>query len=399
MSQFKEIRPIDVSTSLFSSIQQVVFTKNVLSGTITRRKYQTFTTGGIGPGVTSSLFQTIHDADWNLVTSNPLFDMTVGLFTGSATVLSATLDFDSVGNNIFSSQTLMMQEKMDIYRQFAQNLLGDSRKQFVAPFSSTSEADLIDEAIFLCIKRPFSRDGMIGDTFAMQIFPTGTVVGGRSPINLPADTATVTYLSDIGSDSTWLFGGESGNIYSGLSSKTTAAGLAFYNQGMLVLDAKKVLFANQMITGSIDALNAMGQSTIGGVYGANPTATIIPDLFLSASIDDIVDHIAGTRFPTLPSSDSPAAVAYQNKTNVNSTVVTCRATADEFNFSSNPTFTDPTGKIVVIEDPLSDQRTFSFITSVGLYDANDNLLAVAKLSKPFYKDDTVDVTFNVRLNM
>lgn len=356
-------------------------------------------TGGIGPGVTSSLFQTIYDADWNLVTSNPIFDMTVGLFTGSTTVVSATLDFDSVGNNVFPSQSLMMQEKLDIYRQFAQNLLGDSRKQFVAPFSSTTEADLIDEAIFICIKRPFSRDGMIGDTLAMQIFPTGTDVAGRTPINVPADTSIVSYLADIGSDSIWLHGGEAGNIYNGLSPKTSAVGLAFYNQGMIVLDAKKVLLGTQMVTGSISALSATGFATIGGAYGANPNATVLPDLFVSASIDDIVDHIAGTRFPTRPSGDRESAIVYQNKTNINATVITCRASVDEFNYSSNPTFTDPSGKIVVIEDPLSDQRTFSFITTVGLYDANDNLLAVAKLSKPFYKDDTIDVTFNVRLNM
>ena len=51
-----------------------------ISGSATRRKYQTFVTGGIGPGVTSSLYQTVYDQDFTLQTANPIADMTVGLF-------------------------------------------------------------------------------------------------------------------------------------------------------------------------------------------------------------------------------------------------------------------------------------------------------------------------------
>jgi hypothetical protein len=38
------------------------------------------------------------------------------------------------------------------------------------------------------------------------------------------------------------------------------------------------------------------------------------------------------------------------------------------------------------------------VTTVGLYDANDNLLAAAKLSRPVEKNDEKDVTFRVRLD-
>jgi hypothetical protein len=56
----------------------------------TRRSYQVFVTGGVGPGVTSSLFQTVYDQDFNLQTANSMFDLTVGLFSGSNTVTTAT---------------------------------------------------------------------------------------------------------------------------------------------------------------------------------------------------------------------------------------------------------------------------------------------------------------------
>ena len=133
-------------------------------------------------------------------------------------------------------------------------------------------------------------------------------------------------------------------------------------------------------------------SDVGSTVG-NPNAKFIPDFFVSASIDDIVDHLSSCRF----SSGSLTAMTFQNVTNINSTLVFCRATADEFNYSSNPTFTDTDGNIVVIDDATTD-RTFSYVTSVGLYDANDNLLAVAKMSRPIEKNDEKDLTFRIRLD-
>lgn len=394
MAQFKELRPTDVSTSKLTNLQILSIPRSVISGSTNRRKYAAFMTGGVGPGVTSSLFQTIHDQDWRLSSANPVFDMTVGLFTGSNTVLSASTDIDSAGNFIFTDQSLMMQQKIDVYRQYAQVLLGDSRSQFVAPFSSTDTADLIDEALFISFRRQFSRDGMQGDTFAMVMQATGANVGGYSPINVSSPTVN-SFITDIGTDATWVYGGEVGNVITSSNINNTV-GLFFYDHGTLVLDAKKIFDGNQAVTGAISALSPSGFATIGGSFGANPNATFIPDFFVSASIDDIVDCFASTRFNP---STNLAVITAQNKTYVNSSVYTCRAAADEFNFSLNPTFTDPDGRIVVIEDPASNQRTFTFITAVGLYDANDNLLAVAKLSRPYYKDNTIDVTFRVRLNM
>ena len=88
-----------------------------------------------------------------------------------------------------------------------------------------------------------------------------------------------------------------------------------------------------------------------------------------------------------------------NVTNINSTLIFCRASADEFNYSSNPTFRDASGNIVVIDaGDDTGQRSFSFITTVGLYNSNNDLLAVAKLSRPIEKNDEKDLTIRVRLD-
>ena len=67
------------SRSILNQLVDVI--QEDVSGSVTRRKYQVFVTGGIGPGVTSSLYQTVYDQDYSLQTSNPMFDMSVGLFS------------------------------------------------------------------------------------------------------------------------------------------------------------------------------------------------------------------------------------------------------------------------------------------------------------------------------
>jgi len=92
-------------------------------------------------------------------------------------------------------------------------------------------------------------------------------------------------------------------------------------------------------------------------------------------------------------------VSFQNITNINSTLFFCRATTDEFNYSSNPTFINSDNEIQVIETGQEDvQKSFAFVTSIGLYDANNNLLAVAKLSRPIEKNSEKDLTFRTRLD-
>lgn len=396
MPTFKEITAADIKTSRSALNQLVDVIQNDISGSSTRKAYQVFVTGGIGPGVTSSLFQTVFDQDYSLQTANEVLDLTVGLFSGSSTVASCSTGVDSAGKLLFPSQSLMMREKINVYRQFAQTLLGDADAQFAAPFSAGTTTDNIDEAIFINVKRLFARDKIKPQTFAMQFYSSG-VIDATTPTypdysNIDrTSTSGSTIFTDAGQTTQFGFGGQVGDI--ALSTDSTyKVGNLFYDQGILVLDAKKAMSGSQHVSGTIDAVSLTGTAVIGSSTG-NAAAKFIPDFFVSASIDDIVDHIASCRM----SSGSLTAMTFQNVTNINSTLVFCRATADEFNYSANPTFTDDNGNIIVIDDPTTD-RTFSYITTVGLYDANDNLLAVAKMSRPIEKNDEKDLTFRVRLD-
>ena len=109
-----------------------------------------------------------------------------------------------------------------------------------------------------------------------------------------------------------------------------------------------------------------------------------------------MDHIAGTRF----SSGSLTAMTFQNITKINSTLIFCRASPDEFNYSANPTYTNQgTGQVRVIRPGNEDtERSFTFPTTIGLHDASGKMLAVAKMSRPIEKNDEKDITFRVRLD-
>lgn len=407
MATFKEILPSDIKTARSFLNQLIDVLQEDISGSASRRKYQVFVTGGLGPGITSSLYQTVYDQDFTLQTANAVFDMTVGLRPGGTTVLTSQTGVDAAGKELFPSSSLMMREKMDVYRQFAQALLGDSSTAFTAPLDSSNVADQIDVALFIAFKRLFARDSIKRETFAMRFFQTASFTGPNT--NTPAETfpsppnlfvtsqSGSAIYTDIGAATNKLttFGGQVGNV---VDSANTArnVGLLFYDRGILVLDLNKVTSASQYVSGTIDAMAPLGNQ----VLGASGTQTqflskFIPDFVVSASLDNIIDHIASCRL----GSGSQTAITFQNVTNINSTLIFCRAQADEFNYSSNPTFTDTTNRIVVIDVGQEDtQQSFTYVTSVGLYDANDNLLAVAKLSRPVQKSPERDLTFRVRLD-
>jgi hypothetical protein len=405
---FKDLADGDTRISKSTLNQLVDVIQEDISGSFTRRTYQVFVTGGIGPGVTSSLFQTVYDQDFTLQTANPIFDMTVGLFSGSVTVASTSPTIDSAGKLLFPSTSLMMREKIDIYKQFAKNLLGDAEASFTSPFDSTSAVDRINEALFISFKRLFSRDRIKKETFAFRFYSTGAISFIDDPGADKGTTLDVTsedapkIFTDIGASTSTrrTFGGDAANIVDA-SNINKKVGLVFYEHGTVVLDLKKIMKGNQHVSGVIDAMNGVSPDGIlpSGtmVIGSGPASeeTYIPNFLTSGSIDDIVDHLATCRF----SSGTLTAMTFQNSTQINSTLFFCRVSADEFNFSTNPTYTDENGRIRVIDvGQESTQRSFTFPTTIGLHNGQGDLLAVAKLSRPIEKNDERDITFRVRLD-
>lgn len=421
-----------------------------------RRKYSAFTVGNSVP-ITSSLFNTIYDQDHTLQSSNALFDLSFGVYAYTTTNLAGDLEIagstlatelaptiDEAGKYRFSaSNSTMMREKINIYRQYAQMLLGDVNGVFRTPHTAsiTDDTTQIKEALFINIKRLFKRDNLARGTFGMKfynrtgnsltldanasnalngnLFSSPGIVSdfvGRSKfsssdLNYTENQITILDTNASVNYSVKPMSGEISTLkmYLG-NNEPLNCGVIYYDMGIVVLDIAKIFDLNDTVQGVIDfpdtpanagvtfALKdnanysidlAAGQKAIGNVNDSNANLKKFLQL---ATIDDILKHFCDSRF----SDTTNTAITFQNETIINSTIFFCRAAAGEFNYSTNPTYTDDSGKIVVV-DTVADQP-FSYITTVGLYDNSENLLAVAKLSRPIEKNPNNELTIRVRLD-
>ena len=82
--------------------------------------------------------------------------------------------------------------------------------------------------------------------------------------------------------------------------------------------------------------------------------------------------------------------------NVSTSHYFVRANNREFNFSNNPTFV--TGSVGAFVQSTFERDPKVYITTVGLYDDSNELLAVAKTSKPIEKSFDKEVAIKVKLD-
>lgn len=386
MPTFQELSTADTATNSDGLDIVIDLIESDISSSSSRRKYQHYITGAVGtPGVTSSLYQTLYDQDFTLQTANATFDFTFGLSISSSLVTGPTGSLlytdTTTGQLYFPSQSVMMREKINMYREMAQTLIGNANSEFtiVTGSGATIGTIPIREPLFIGFKRLFTRDRVKRETFAVKMLTSSNFLLG------PAAGQKI--YTDVGAatNQEFSFGGAYSTIVDS-SNTSNAVGLLFLDKGIAVLDTRRIFDITQSLSGSIKAINTTGTTPF--------TGSLI-QFFVSASIDDIIDHVASTRF----GSSSLTAIAYQNQTILNSSYTTVRLPYNTFNYSSNPSYVDRNGRIVVIEQGQEDvQRSFVMFTSVGFYDANNNLLAVGKTSRPVYKDSTRTIQLTVRLD-
>lgn len=443
---FVAIDDSNVTTSK-SSVQQLIdIVQSDISsdaGASTRKKYQVFVSGGTNlSSITSSLYQTVFDQDFTLGTSNPLFDITIGSYADytnpEAPIINGIeASTDSGGKLIFENDNgsnidslAMMREKVAMYRQFAQILLGDANSSFITPHTATSvsvepsdgqDPKIIKGAIFISFRRLFTRDNIYKGSFGMKVYRSASLLKTDSrEQNLSVDSAidsvdnNTTYLIDDTISSTNLtIDPVAGEVSTLRDSNNNYVGLIYYDKGIVVLDAERVFDADQIIRGIIESVSTETTSETAksaNEYGfTHPafntqidrtagqtvfTNKFYPDLWVSGTIDEVVDHICDTRFGT----GNLSAIGFRNETIINSSLYFCRAAPSQLNYSTNPTYLDANGDIIPVKADPTTNNPFTFVTTVGLYDAEGFLLAVAKTSRPIEKNPETDLSIRIRLD-
>jgi len=180
------------------------------------------------------------------------------------------------------------------------------------------------------------------------------------------------------------------------------------NSGMVstdtYLDCGRVY---QIISGSNGiantSVNANGYSPSSGSYGLflPDIATIILNpLALSQSINlnpSRSSDADGLNIGRLFTAISGAASFQVNsEETVTSDFVFVRARNSEFNYSENPSFISGSTGDVIFSTFINSPQTY--MTTVGFYNDTNDLLAVAKLSKPLTKDFTKEALVRVKLD-
>jgi hypothetical protein len=135
-----------------------------------------------------------------------------------------------------------------------------------------------------------------------------------------------------------------------------------------------------------------------GVYGY-----LFPDAGIIILNPDALDNVTTDRTSN-SDEDNPANLIgeltefyLQSQETVTSDFVFCRARNAEFNYSVNPSFSVSSSAGTILYNDFVQNPT-TYITSIGMYNDNNELLAVAKLSKPLKKDFTKEALVRVKLD-
>ncbi len=90
----------------------------------------------------------------------------------------------------------------------------------------------------------------------------------------------------------------------------------------------------------------------------------------------------------------PNILKFKNKYTVYQNEIVCTVDAGEFNMSQNPTIT--TNKSGSLRDFATGSNFMPYATTIGIYNDDNELLMVGKLSQPTNISNNTDTTFVVR---
>ena len=85
---------------------------------------------------------------------------------------------------------------------------------------------------------------------------------------------------------------------------------------------------------------------------------------------------------------------FKSQLTIYQTQVRCHVNENEFNMTLNPTTLQPYSSS--LRDEVTGSYFNPYVTTVGLYNDQNELLAVSKISQPFQMPSNTDVTFIIR---
>jgi len=192
-----------------------------------------------------------------------------------------------------------------------------------------------------------------------------TLLSGSNVIKLTDDSNTTSLTRFIGENRIfYIISGSNGNAYTSSAATSPYYGIMLPDIGIIILDASGSL-TPYIQTASLNT---------------NATQSNHLKLFNSISASSAVGS---------------GSFQLQSQEVISSRYFFTRVKNGDFNYTTNPSIIDANGNLLyttLIDNPQT------FITTVGMYNDNNELLAVAKLSRPLVKDFTKEALIRIKLD-
>lgn len=166
-------------------------------------------------------------------------------------------------------------------------------------------------------------------------------------------------------------------------------------QYMTVISVPSVLFGSEIKPGSFKL----------SVSGSNRDLTLTDDSYggiLSSSIligSIFYQHgivMLGHHSEAFENDFESSVIHFSGTSTIPMTMYVCTAPRGQLNFSQNSSFT--TFNSSSNKNEITTKENKTFITGVGLYDEDFNLLGVAKVAKPILNEEANSVQFRLKLS-
>jgi len=322
----------------YATDDSVISSETVVRGMWTNdtASLTTFFTSSV---VTSSYYLNVYDT---VTTSSLQFSIQYGHVSGS-------------GSSDINPQVDYITPTRVNYGQYRSLIYNDENSSFV--FGSVTSPDFYA----INIARSRYKESIKPGSLAL------TLKSGSNQITLTDDSVVSGSVTNfIGANRYYtLISGSQGTAASSLAGVSGSYGLLFPDLGVILLNARAL--AAPALSGGI----AFSSGT--GTAANNPA--------------ELYKIISG--------SSASGNFNLQSQETVSSRYFFTRVKNSEFNYTSNPSIIDDNGNLLyttLINNPQT------FITSVGMYNDNNELLAVAKLSRPLLKDFTKEALVRVKLD-
>ena len=284
----------------------------------------------------------------------PQFSITYGHVSGS-------------GSAYYNPSVAGITPSRTTYGQYRTLIYGDENTNFNFGAGNTTSEDIF----VINVNRSKYKEKLFLSTFNLYVSGTQTI----QLTNNSDDTSVVSFL-DCGRVYD-IVSGSNGNATSATIGGATAGYTVSGSYGLYLPDV--------------------------GLIVLNPRALALPAVSGGVGLNVQTDtNTNRANYMKLYSAISGAANVSTNKgfqlnseETISSDFIFVRVKNADFNYSTNPSMISGSGELVystLINNPQS------YITTVGLYNNNNDLLAVAKLSKPLVKDFTKEALIRVKLN-